>query len=89
MATDDGRSLDERGRETFQQLEALRANTAARGGGSLTPEVLACSPRLGGGGRDMNIWNTETHLGAVCHCNGVFTSCFLQLFFAERGGEGG
>ncbi|CAM9567605.1 unnamed protein product [Ascophyllum nodosum] len=34
------RSLDERGRETFRQLEALRASTAARGGGSLTPEEL-------------------------------------------------
>ena len=34
MATDDGRSLEERARETFRQLDALQVSTASRGGGS-------------------------------------------------------
>lgn len=41
MGTD--RSLDEQRQEASRQLEALRASTAARGGGSLTPEVRSCS----------------------------------------------
>ena len=88
MATDGGRSLDERGRETFRQLEALRASTATRGGGSLTIQVLVCSPHLGGG-EDMKFWNSEAHLGAVYNCNGAFTSSFSELFFSLTGGEAG
>ena len=77
MAADDGRSLDEdeRGRETFWRLKALRASTATRGGGSLTPEARN--------------WNTETPLGAVCHYNGVFTSSFFGFIFFVDGGRVG
>ena len=74
MATDEVDKY-ERGRETFRQHEALRASTATRGGGSLTPEVKNRS--------------TETPLGAVCHCNGVFTSSFFEvIFFVDGGGSG-
>ena len=75
MATDDVDKY-EQGRETSQQLKALRTSTATTGGGSLTPEVKNRS--------------TETTFGAVCHCNGVFTSSFFGVaFFVEGGRVGG
>ena len=36
----------------------------------------------------MKIWNTETHLGAVCNCNGVFTISFFGVVFFVDGGRG-
>ena len=36
----------------------------------------------------MKIWNTETHLGAVCNCNGVFTIYFFGVVFFVDGGRG-
>ena len=74
MATDEVDKY-ERGRETFGQLEALRASTATKGGASLTPEVKSRS--------------TETSLGAVCHCNGVFISSFFGVVFFLDGGRVG
>ena len=74
MATDDVDKYKQ-GRETIRHLEALRVSTATKGGGSLTPEVKNQS--------------TETPLGAVCHCTGVFTSSFFRVVFCWRGADRG
>ena len=88
MATDDGKSLDGRGREKFRQLKALSASIAARGSGSLAPEVLACYLSLGGGRTQKFGILKRISVHSVTATEFSKVSFFGVVRFGGGGGEG-
>ena len=79
----------------FRQFKALRASTPTRVDGFLTPEpqrgLTASSLQKGflvlnaiGGGHAKS--NTEAHLSALSHCNGVFTVLYFLVVVLFGGG---